>query len=50
MKKKKKVINYYSDIIKKIRRVWTRNPATTVIPNRKYNRKRDKKIKEEDYE
>ncbi len=35
------------EIIKKIRRIWTRDPTTKIVPNKKiYNRK--KKVKEDE--
>lgn len=35
------------EIIKKIRRIWTRDPTTKIVPSKKiYNRK--KKVKEDE--
>jgi len=50
MKKREKIGKITElDLIKKIRRFWTINPVTRIIPNKKkYNRKRDKNIKKKE--
>jgi len=51
LKKYKKLIINPMEILRKIRRTWSRNPVTQIIPRRKvYKRQEEKKVKDKDYE